>query len=123
MDTNQNTGRRVRNTAALIALSILAAGCVGSETTNNANPGGTGDGTAAQPRMATYSCGEDGSITVENLGSAVRVLGTDGASIDLPAAPPTQNARFGGSNQAIVLEDGEALYMVAGKPTLSCKRS
>ncbi|MFC3221033.1 hypothetical protein ACFOEZ_18625 [Tianweitania populi] len=122
METNQKTGRLVRNTTVLIALSILAAACVASETTNNANTGGA-EGTAAQPRMATYSCGEDGSITVENLGSAVRVQGTDGASIDLPAAPPTQNARFGGSNQAIVLEDGEALYMVAGKPTLSCKRS
>ncbi|MBS9722235.1 hypothetical protein JYU29_16190 [Tianweitania sp. BSSL-BM11] len=123
METNQNTGRLVRTMAASIALAILAAGCVASETTNNANPNGSSDGTAAQPRMATYSCGEDGSITVESLGNAVRVLGTDGASIDLPASPPSQNARFGGSNQAIVLEGGEALYMVSGKPTLSCQRS
>lgn len=123
METNQTSGRLVRNAAALIALSILAAACVAPETSGNAAKGGTPEGTAAQPRMATYSCGEDGSITVESLGSAVRVLGTDGAAVDLPAAPPTQTARFGGSNRAIVLEEGEALYMVAGKPTLSCKRS
>lgn len=105
----------------MIGLSILTAACVGAETPGTSTKGEAAG--AAQPRMATYSCGDDGSITVESLGSAVRVLGTDGAAVDLPAAPPSQNARFGGSNRAIVLEDGEALYMVSGKPTLSCKRS
>lgn len=123
METNQTTGRLVRNAAVLTALSILTAACVASETVNNPTTGGTPEGSAAQPHVATYSCGEDGSITVESLGSAVRVLGTDGSAVDLPAAPPTQTARFGGSNRAIVLEEGEALYMVSGKPTLSCKRS
>ena len=118
MKTNRRAGRIVRNTAVMIGLSILAAACVGAETSSNPTTGGT-----AQPRMATYSCGEDGSLTVESLGSAVRVLGTDGSAVDLPASPPSQTARFGGANRAIVLEDGEALYMVSGKPTLSCKRS
>jgi hypothetical protein len=105
----------------MIGLSILTAACVGAETSSNPNTDGISGG--PQPRMATYSCGDDGSITVESLGSAVRVLGTDGTAVDLPAAPASQTARFGGANQAIVLEDGEALYMVSGKPTLSCKRS
>ncbi len=122
MKPNHDHGRLPRNVVAMLALSILAAACVAAEQPST-DAASNAAGTVSQPRMATYNCGEDGSITVESLGSAVRVLGTDGASIDLPASPPTQRVRFGGSNQAIVLEDGEALYMVSGKPTLSCTGS
>jgi hypothetical protein len=122
MNTNRRTGLIVRNVALLLGLGVLNAACMAQDPASNPTTGGIPD-TLAQPALATYSCGEDGSITVQSLGSAVRVLGTDGVAVDLPAAPPTQTARFGGTSQAIVLEDGEALYMVAGKPTLSCQRS
>ena len=122
MKTNRRTGPFVRNALFLAGLAALTTACVAPEPSSNPSTGGIPQA-GPQPRMATYSCGEDGSITVESLDSAVRVLGTDGVATDLPASPPTQNARFGGSNQAIVLEGGEALYMVSGKPTLNCTRS
>lgn len=103
----------------LLGVAVVSA-CVAPEQNG---PHTTGSVTAPQPKMATYSCGEDGNIAVESLGTSVRVTGTDGVATDLPASPPTQTARFGGENQAIVVENGEALYMVMGKPTLTCRRA
>ncbi|HEV7415507.1 MAG TPA: hypothetical protein VGN98_05085 [Tianweitania sediminis] len=126
-------GSRIPCGAALFAGMLILSSCVAPENAGTSPSGGpTPEGAASvsvteqaapQPRLATYSCGEDGSISIESLGDAVRILGTDGVSVDLPAAPPAQTARFGGSSQAIVIENDEALYMVAGKPTLNCRRS
>lgn len=115
----------IRNAASLFFAPLILASCVAAEGPDTGTTGSAADTsvTAPQPKLATYSCGEDGSISVESLGDAVRVLGTDGVSIDLPAAPPAQTARFGGANQAIVIENDEALYMISGKPTLNCTRS
>lgn len=77
---------------------------------------------SAQPRRVTYNCGEDGPIMVESMGGAVRLVEAEGSSYDLPASPPTQSNRFGEGNVALVVEDGEALWMKAGREPLACKR-
>ena len=77
---------------------------------------------APQPRRATYDCGEDGRVTVENLSTAVRLVEPDGESYNLPASPPTQTSRFGGDGMALVVEDREALWMKAGSEPVTCRR-
>lgn len=75
-----------------------------------------------QPRLATYNCGEDGAITVEAMASAVHLVDTEGASYDLPASPPTQGSRFGEGGVALVVEEGEALWMKAGREPVTCRQ-
>ncbi|RWM22271.1 MAG: hypothetical protein E5X53_08950 [Mesorhizobium sp.] len=106
--------RTVRVTLALFPLLITAA-CV-SQTTKVA------DLTAPQPRTATYNCADGTRITVENLGTSVRVLGPDGASEDLPASPANQSSRFGAAHDAIVIDGRDALVMKGGKTPLTCTR-
>ncbi|RWN65487.1 MAG: hypothetical protein EOR99_20195 [Mesorhizobium sp.] len=110
--------RTFRVTLALSSLLITAA-CV-SQT--NAPKAGTTDLTAPQPRTATYNCADGTRITIENLGTSVRVLGPDGASEDLPASPANQSSRFGEAHDAIVIDGRDALVMKGGKTPLTCKR-
>lgn len=76
----------------------------------------------AQPRVASYDCGDGARITVENLGQAVRVVDTDGSSLELPAAPASQHSRFGAGPDAIVIEGREALLMRGKHTPLTCTR-
>jgi hypothetical protein len=76
----------------------------------------------AQPRMATYNCADGGRMTIENLGTSVRVLGPDGVSEDLPASPANQSSRFGEAHDAIVIDGRDALVMKGGATPLTCTR-
>ena len=76
----------------------------------------------AKPRSVTYNCGDDGPIMVETMRGAVRLVEAEGSSYDLPASPPTQSNRFGEGNVALVVEDGEALWMKAGREPVACRR-
>ena len=80
------------------------------------------DVTGPQPRTATYSCADGGRMTVENLGTSVRVLGADGVSEELPASPANQSSRYGQAHDAIVLDGREALVVKAGQTPLPCTR-
>jgi hypothetical protein len=119
-------------TYVLLAPVVVLAGC-----TTSAPPAAKQASAPAQPRMASYTCGEDGEITIENLGSVVRVYGPgdpaaragegDGTAapampVELTAAPPGQQSRFGVNGYALVLEGREALWMKAGKAPLTCTR-
>jgi membrane-bound inhibitor of C-type lysozyme len=77
---------------------------------------------ASQPRMATYNCADGGMITIENLGSSVRITGADEQPIELPASPTAQTTRYGEQPYAIVLEGHDALFMKSGQEPLSCTR-
>src|SRR5690606_22723446 len=104
--------------AAGIALGLTACVADGGQSP-------TGPGLAAapeRPRSATYDCGDDGTITVESMTSAVRLVDAEGASYDLPASPPTQANRFGEGNVALVVEGGEALWMKAGREPMTCRQ-
>ncbi|MBN9257309.1 MULTISPECIES: hypothetical protein [unclassified Mesorhizobium] len=80
------------------------------------------DVTGPQPRTATYSCADGGRMTVENLGTSVRVLGADGVSEELPASPANQSSRYGQAHDAIVIDGRDLLVMKAGARPLACKR-
>jgi hypothetical protein len=110
--------RTFRVTLALFPLLITAA-CV-SQTAKVAAT--ATDLTAPQPRTATYNCADGTRITIENLGTSVRVLGPDGASEDLPASPANQSSRFGAAHDAIVIDGRDALVMKGGKTPLTCTR-
>ncbi len=121
------------NRTALVVLPLFALSACVSES---GSPGAGAPGFAssasgptvatetdpAQPRLATYSCADGGSMTVENLGNAVRVVGPDGISEDLPASPSNQNSRFGVEHDAIVIDGSEALVMKGSSTPLACKR-
>jgi len=76
----------------------------------------------AQPPLATYDCGSDGRLTIENHASSVHVTEPDGTMVDLPASPPTQHSRFGAAPYALVVEGHEALLMKNGKEPITCRR-
>nr|WP_192361644.1 hypothetical protein [Mesorhizobium mediterraneum] len=117
-------GRTFRVTLALFPLLITVA-CVSQTNAPKAgNPlaATATDSTAPQPRIATYNCADGARITIENLGTSVRVLGPDGASEDLPASPANQSSRFGEAHDAIVIDGRDALVMKGGATPLTCTR-
>jgi hypothetical protein len=107
-------GRTFRVTLALCPLLTTIA-C-------NAPKVGNPLADSPQPRSATYTCADGARITIENLGTSVRVLGPDGASEDLPASPANQNSRFGAAHDAIVIDGRDALVMKGGATPLTCTR-
>ncbi len=117
-DSTMALRRSFRVTLALSPL-LIAAACV-SQT--NASAPTAADAAAPQPRTATYSCADGGVITIENLGTSLRVLGPDGASDDLPASPANQTSRFGKAHDAIVIDGRDALVMKGGATPLTCTR-
>lgn len=117
----------------LFAILATASACVAQQTQANTQAQGSASGAAAlaatpvaaeaaQPRMATYKCGSDGTITVENRGDSVHVVSADGEEVDLPAAPVTQRSRYGAGADAIVIEGREALFMHGRHPPITCMR-
>lgn len=112
------------------ALALLAVACVaGCESQGNppslavaAAPPGLTDMSAPQPRSATYNCEDGASMTIENLGSSVRVMGADGSSEELPASPANQNSRYGEAHDAVVLDGKDALVMKGNATPLACTR-
>lgn len=77
---------------------------------------------ARQPRSATYNCADGGMMTIQNLGSSVRILGPDGTAEEMLASPPNQRSRYGQAHDAIVLDGREALVVKAGQTPLPCTR-
>ncbi|MGP2491920.1 hypothetical protein ACTDI4_09830 [Mesorhizobium sp. PUT5] len=127
-------GRMVRVTLALLPLTIAAA-CVSDPgpPALNGRPAHAAaltsgapvlqtDEDRPQPRRATYSCADGGMMTIENIGSAVRVLGPDGVDEELPASPAGQNSRFGAHHDAIVIDGRDALVMKGGATPIACTR-
>ena len=129
-----------RATPALMALFALAA-CVSQPGKPGTNAGSTKEQAAAatpgsgsqptaivvekdtpQPRVATYNCANGSRITVENIGAAIRVVGSDGVNEELPAVPAGQNSRFGINHDAIVIDGREALVMKANATPVACRR-
>lgn len=108
-------GARPRMTWLVIGLSAALAGCVAESTTQRSEQIST------QPRRATYDCGTDGSIVVDNMRSMVTLTDSEG-SYQLAAAPPNQSSRYGSDGYALVLEGNDALWMKAGSTPLTCRR-
>jgi len=86
----------------------------------------TTDLTAPRPVMGTaaYRCGSNGTITIQNLGTSLRVLGADGATEEFAASPANQNSRYqeAVTHDAIVIDGREALVMKKGSTPQTCTR-
>lgn len=73
---------------------------------------------------ATYRCGNGGTITIQNLGSVLRVARPDGTTEEFAASPANQNSRYqeAATHDAIVIDGREALVMKRGSTPQTCKR-
>ena len=115
METNRN--RRAFRSRVLALLAVLpAVSCVdgGGISVEALQP--------EQPRLATYDCGEDGKLVIKNNGPFVQVTDAGGAMLYLAASPPGQEDRYSAEHYALVVGDGEALFMKSGVPPLACRR-
>lgn len=73
---------------------------------------------------ATYRCGNGGMITIQNLGTALRVVRPDGTTEEFAASPANQSSRYqeAASHDAIVIDGREALVMKRGSTPQTCRR-
>jgi hypothetical protein len=73
---------------------------------------------------ATYRCGNGGMITIQNLGSALRVMRPDGSTEEFAASPANQSSRYqeAATHDAIVIDGREALVMKRGSTPQTCRR-
>ncbi|TPJ33999.1 hypothetical protein [Mesorhizobium sp. B2-8-3] len=73
---------------------------------------------------ATYRCGNGGMITIQNLGSALRVMRPDGSAEEFAASPANQSSRYqeAATHDAIVIDGREALVMKRGSTPQTCRR-
>jgi hypothetical protein len=114
--------RRTFRIMRVVPPLLIAAACVPQNNATKVGAGSAADLTAPQPRTATYNCAGGGTMTIENFGTSVRVVGPDGASQDLPASPANQSSRFGAAHDAIVIDGRDALVMKGGVEPLTCTR-
>ena len=112
-----------RCAALFIFLAAAPAACTtASNRAGSSSVASGGDQIASQPATATYSCADGGLMTIQNLGTSVRVQGLGDDVLELPASPATQRSRYGEQPYALVLEGREALFMKNGQPPLTCTR-
>ncbi|TPL81441.1 hypothetical protein [Mesorhizobium sp. B2-3-12] len=72
---------------------------------------------------ATYRCGNGGTITIQNLGTSLRVVGQEGAIEEFAASPANQSSRYQAvTHDAIVIDGREALVMKRGSTPQTCTR-
>ena len=73
---------------------------------------------------ATYRCGNGGMITIQNLGSSLRVVRSDGTAEEFAASPANQSSRYqeAATHDAIVIDGREALVMKRGSTPQTCRR-
>ena len=73
--------------------------------------------------MATYRC-SGGMISIQNLGTSLRVAGPDGWTEEFAASPANQSSRYqaAATHDAVVIDGREALLMKKGSTPLTCRR-
>ena len=73
---------------------------------------------------ATYGCGNGSTITIQNLGSSLRVIEPNGATEEFAASPANQSSRYqeAATHNAIVIDGREALVMKRGSTPQTCRR-
>jgi len=73
---------------------------------------------------ATYGCGNGSTITIQNLGSLLRVIEPNGTTEEFAASPANQSSRYqeAATHNAIVIDGREALVMKRGSTPQTCRR-
>jgi membrane-bound inhibitor of C-type lysozyme len=105
----------------VLAALLSGAACVSDKSASDAATTAE-TASAVQPSHATYVCGDQGTLDVDNMRTSVRLTDPDGDNIELPASPADQTSRYTQTTYALVLEGKEALYMKAGKEPMTCLR-
>ena len=77
---------------------------------------------SALPRVSTWACTGDFSMTVVNEGAVLQVSDSRGVETDLPADPPGQRIRYGKTGFALVFDGRTASWFVSGKRPADCRR-
>jgi hypothetical protein len=112
-----------RRVALFLFVPVALTACTTASTKKANNPvGQQTDESSAQPATATYSCADGGMITIQNLGTSVRIQGLGDDVLELPASPETQRSRYGEQPYALVLDGRDALFMKSGQEPLTCTR-
>lgn len=116
-----------RNVGAAFVFALLPLLAIGACSTTPAGPHGVSLSAAAgedtaQPAIAAYSCADGETMTIRNVGTAIRLIGSNGMEEELPASPVNQRSRYGEAHDAIVLDGREALVMRGGETPITCTR-
>ncbi|WP_342634078.1 hypothetical protein [Mesorhizobium tamadayense] len=63
-------------------------------------------------------------ISIQNLGTSLRVAGPDGWTEEFTASPANQSSRYqaAATHDAVVIDGREALLMKKGATPLTCRR-
>lgn len=101
----------------LVAAASVTAGCTSTPPSSVGSGGGS-----ALPRVSTWTCTDNNSITIRNEGGSVLVTDTRGVDTDLPADPPGQRTRYGKTGFALVMDGRTASWFVSGKRPADCRR-
>ena len=117
--------RDVRVAFAFALLPLLAIGACSTTPAGPhvaSLPAAAAGEDMAQPALAAYSCADGETMTIRNVGTAIRLIGSNGMEEELPASPVNQRSRYGEAHDAIVLDGREALVMRGGKTPITCTR-
>ena len=101
--------------SACLLASLAAAGCV-------VNDGPTGSIEPARAIDLTFDCGDGENLNLAGDGTTLLVTDSQDTRIRLEASPPDQRSRYDADGHALVLNEGEALWMKAGSPPMTCRR-
>lgn len=101
---------------ALLGLTgVFAVGCVANDTPPTP---------AAQSTSVdlSFDCEDGERLSLVGDGVTLMATDTEDASVRLEAAPPGQTSRYGADGHALVINNGEALWMKAGAAPMTCRR-
>src|SRR5689334_4332065 len=105
-----------RRAALCLLLPVALTSCTTAQTSASTKKANVPvaqdtDQSTVQPATATYSCADGGMMTIQNLGSSVRIQGLGDDVLELPASPAAQRSRYGEQPYALVLDGRDALFM------------
>ncbi|HEY4191660.1 MAG TPA: hypothetical protein VGM46_03365 [Mesorhizobium sp.] len=117
--------RNYRMASALMPL-CLAAACASQPAAPSLAPTVSVPAPApeisSQASTLTYNCADGGMMTIQNLGTSIRLLGPSGIDRELPASPPDQRSRYGKAHDAIIIDGRDALVVKGGQTPLACSQ-
>jgi len=101
--------------AVVGAAGVVAVGCVA----NDAPARPVAQSTAVS---VSFDCGDGETLSLVGDGVTLRATASGDAAVRLEAAPPGQTSRYGTDGHALVINNGEALWMKAGAAPMTCRR-
>lgn len=107
--------QRISWFAVLGLAGSVAVGCVANEAPSRPT---------AQSRAidVSFDCGDGETLSLVGDGVTLLATATDDSAVRLQAAPPGQTSRYGADGHALVINNGEALWMKAGAAPMTCRR-